>query len=248
VTHNSVGRTEGESDEVIIVGCHHDSPFRNAVEDSSGMAVVFSLAEKLAAGSRPRRTILFLATAGHFYGSIGTRTFIADHTERSLILCRSLEKLTESKGSLEAIARVQSAVVTYRQAGRAYALAKLADPNTVKPRQLDAAQAAYASLDERQRGMVDGEVAIVARTNLYDPASGTLTLPAGSTAASSLPDASVASERKVNLRICAALATERWDAEDATTDVMPSSSRAAQSAVRLARVEPGVIWPPSMPK
>ena len=30
-THNIVGKVEGETDEIIIVGCHHDSPFHNAV-------------------------------------------------------------------------------------------------------------------------------------------------------------------------------------------------------------------------
>ena len=42
---------------------------------------------------------------------------------------------------------------------------------------------AYGSLDKRQKGTVDGEVAVVVKTNLYDPASGTLTLPPGSQAA-----------------------------------------------------------------
>ena len=43
--------------------------------------------------------------------------------------------------------------------------------------------AAYASLDERQRGTVDGEVAIVFKTNRYDSTNGTLTLLPGSKAA-----------------------------------------------------------------
>ena len=48
---------------------------------------------------------------------------------------------------------------SYRRLGRAYALAKLADPNTVKPRELDAAQfttelEAKGQLDFRVRGRV----------------------------------------------------------------------------------------------
>ena len=42
---------------------------------------------------------------------------------------------------------------------------------------------AYANLDVRQKGTVDGDVAVVAKTNRYDPASGTLTLPVGNKAA-----------------------------------------------------------------
>jgi nitric oxide reductase subunit B len=42
---------------------------------------------------------------------------------------------------------------------------------------------AYSNLDVRQKGTVDGDVAVVAKTNRYDPASGTLTLPVGNKAA-----------------------------------------------------------------
>ena len=45
------------------------------------------------------------------------------HADRSLVLCRSLERLTVSASSLAAIARVRSAVWTYRTKGRVYALA-----------------------------------------------------------------------------------------------------------------------------
>ena len=78
---NILGQIKGESAETIIVACHHDSPFQNAVEDSSGMAVLFSLAKKLAQAGTPKRTIQFMATAGHFYGSIGTIEYIRQNRE-----------------------------------------------------------------------------------------------------------------------------------------------------------------------
>ena len=82
---NILGQIKGESAETIIVASHHDSPFQNAVEDSSGMAVLFSLAKKLAKklakAGKPKRTIQFMATAGHFYGSIGTIEYIKQNRE-----------------------------------------------------------------------------------------------------------------------------------------------------------------------
>jgi nitric oxide reductase subunit B len=41
-------------------------------------------------------------------------------------------------------------------------------------------KAPYSSLTDRQKGTVDGEVAVAFKTNRYEPANGTLTLPPGS--------------------------------------------------------------------
>ena len=79
VTHNIVGEIPGESEECIVLHCHHDSPFVSPVEDASGCSVILALASHFAGGRKPRRKIIVLFTAGHFYGSIGTRRFIADH-------------------------------------------------------------------------------------------------------------------------------------------------------------------------
>ena len=78
---NILGQIKGESAETIIVACHHDSPFQNAVEDSSGMAVVLSLAKKRVRAGQPKHTIQFVSTAGHFYGSIGTIEYIRQNRE-----------------------------------------------------------------------------------------------------------------------------------------------------------------------
>jgi hypothetical protein len=79
VTHNVVGEISGEIDESVILHCHHDSPFVSPVEDASGCSVILALARHFARGAKPRRNIIVLFTAGHFYGSIGTRRFIEDH-------------------------------------------------------------------------------------------------------------------------------------------------------------------------
>jgi stage V sporulation protein SpoVS len=79
ITHNLIGEIPGETDECIVLHCHHDSPFISPVEDASGCSVILALARHFAGGKMQRRRIIVLFTAGHFYGSIGTRRFIADH-------------------------------------------------------------------------------------------------------------------------------------------------------------------------
>ena len=79
ITNNIVGKIAGQSDEIVILHSHHDSPFKSPVEDASGCAVVLALAKYFAQERNNKRKILILFTAGHFYGSIGTRTFIRDH-------------------------------------------------------------------------------------------------------------------------------------------------------------------------
>lgn len=79
VTHNVIGEIPGETDECIVLHCHHDSPFVSPVEDASGCSVILALAKHFAQGKGLRRKVIVLFTAGHFYGSIGTRRFIADH-------------------------------------------------------------------------------------------------------------------------------------------------------------------------
>ncbi|HOX28260.1 MAG TPA: M28 family peptidase [bacterium] len=76
VSHNVIGEIPGESREAYIIACHHDSPFSSAVEDASGCSVVLAAAKHFARTRELKRTLIVMFTAGHFYGSIGTRTFI----------------------------------------------------------------------------------------------------------------------------------------------------------------------------
>ncbi len=66
---------------MIVLSCHHDSPFESPVEDASGCAVVLALAKRFAEERPLRRRLVVLFSAGHFYGSIGTRTFIHEHPD-----------------------------------------------------------------------------------------------------------------------------------------------------------------------
>jgi Zn-dependent M28 family amino/carboxypeptidase len=77
-------------DSVILVDAHYDhigmaakpvngdSIFNGADDDASGVTAVIEIARQLAAGPRPKRTVLFAATTGEEVGLIGTRWYI-DH-------------------------------------------------------------------------------------------------------------------------------------------------------------------------
>ncbi|MDF1564647.1 MAG: M28 family peptidase [Deltaproteobacteria bacterium] len=81
LTHNLVAEVPGQSGETIVLSCHHDAPFVSPVEDASGVAVVLALAGHFAKSRDLKRRLVILLSAGHFYGSIGTRTFIEKHRE-----------------------------------------------------------------------------------------------------------------------------------------------------------------------
>jgi hypothetical protein len=90
---NVVGIVRGSdpsvANEHILVGAHHDhvgigravngdSIYNGADDDASGVVAVVEVARALAAGPRPRRTIVFTTTTGEESGLLGTRWYIAD--------------------------------------------------------------------------------------------------------------------------------------------------------------------------
>jgi len=90
---NVVGVLAGEIDSAIVVDAHYDhlgivgyGPCRakgadsicnGADDDASGTVAVLQIAKALAAGPKPHRTIVFVATTGEEVGLIGTRWYIA---------------------------------------------------------------------------------------------------------------------------------------------------------------------------
>lgn len=108
VTHNIVGEIPprapatgaGGEEEVVVLSCHHDSPFASPVEDASGVAVVLALAQHFAREPLARRRLVVVLTAGHFYGSIGTRTFIREHPE---VVRRTAAEITIEHVGKEAV-------------------------------------------------------------------------------------------------------------------------------------------------
>ena len=75
---NVKGIIRGMSDDIIVVHSPHDAICRGAVQDASGMSVVFSLAQYFAA--RPKEeiktTLMFLSTDSHYTDYEGHVGFI----------------------------------------------------------------------------------------------------------------------------------------------------------------------------
>jgi Zn-dependent M28 family amino/carboxypeptidase len=88
---NVIGRLvgTGASGEAVVITAHWDhlglcraagAPDRicnGAVDNASGVALMIEVARQLAAGPRPKRTILFVATTGEEEGLVGARAFVA---------------------------------------------------------------------------------------------------------------------------------------------------------------------------
>jgi hypothetical protein len=81
--HNIVGELRGADDETVIIGSHHDGPWASAVEDGSGIALVFAQAaywSRVPQPERPHR-LVFLLNAGHMTGGAGVHSFIERHRD-----------------------------------------------------------------------------------------------------------------------------------------------------------------------
>jgi hypothetical protein len=77
---NAVAMIPGSaSDEVIILNAHYDGWFEGAGDNGDGLAVLIGLARHFARpDQRPRRTLAFVASAGHHTPGInGPRAFVA---------------------------------------------------------------------------------------------------------------------------------------------------------------------------
>jgi hypothetical protein len=68
-----------------------DSVFNGADDDASGVVAVIEIARRLAAGPRPKRTIIFAATTGEEVGLLGTRWYMAHPVVPNAALVANLE-------------------------------------------------------------------------------------------------------------------------------------------------------------
>jgi hypothetical protein len=86
IAHNIWGVLPGNSEEMIMISSHHDSAFKGASEDGTGVAMV--LAQLRAWSTVPKkerpRTLLFCLTAGHLYGGIGAESFADKYKDTML--------------------------------------------------------------------------------------------------------------------------------------------------------------------
>jgi len=86
VAHNIWGILPGNSEEMIMVSSHHDSAFKGATEDGTGVAMVLAQLRawaKIPKNKRPR-SLLFCITAGHLYGGIGAESFARKYKDTLL--------------------------------------------------------------------------------------------------------------------------------------------------------------------
>src|SRR4051794_28926944 len=79
------GTLQGTTDENVIVMAHQDAYFDGALDNASGMAVMLALVEHFAKvpPAQRRRTILFVATAGHHVGSPNGK-WLHEHRDTAL--------------------------------------------------------------------------------------------------------------------------------------------------------------------
>jgi hypothetical protein len=86
IAHNIWGVLPGNSEDTIMISTHHDSAFKGASEDGTGVAMV--LAQLRAWAQIPKeerpRTLLFCFTAGHLYGGIGAESFAEKYKDTLL--------------------------------------------------------------------------------------------------------------------------------------------------------------------
>ena len=81
MSHNVVALLPGQSEEIIIVGAHHDSVLTpGAVDDASGVAVVLEMARVLSMENLPR-TILFTTFGSEELDLLGSAAFVREHAD-----------------------------------------------------------------------------------------------------------------------------------------------------------------------
>lgn len=74
------GEIKGRSEDIIVVHSHHDAVNRGAVQDASGMSVVFALADYFSKLPEDlmEKTIMFVATDSHYTDYEGHLGFLAN--------------------------------------------------------------------------------------------------------------------------------------------------------------------------
>jgi len=85
VSQNVAGLLRGQSNEIVVVGAHHDSMLTpGAVDDASGVAVVLEIARTLSTENLAR-TILFASFGGEELGLLGSADFARRYSENNIV-------------------------------------------------------------------------------------------------------------------------------------------------------------------
>ena len=127
-TANLVGYVEGTSDEIVVIGAHHDhlgDGHLGANDNASGSAALLAIAQAVQQAGKPKRTIAFVLFGDEEGGLIGSQFFV-DHAPAALPLDHMVEYINlDMLGSYNA----KKAVYAFGAGGKQPAhdmLAKLA--------------------------------------------------------------------------------------------------------------------------
>jgi len=86
LSFNVVARLPGQSDEIMIIGAHHDSVLTpGAVDDASGVSIVLEIARVLSTEKLPR-TILFMTFGSEELDLLGSEAFVREHSENDILV------------------------------------------------------------------------------------------------------------------------------------------------------------------
>ena len=86
MSYNVMALLPGQSDEIMVIGAHHDSVLTpGAVDDASGVAVVLEIARVLSTEELPR-TILFTTFGSEELDLLGSEAFVREHAENNIVV------------------------------------------------------------------------------------------------------------------------------------------------------------------
>jgi hypothetical protein len=119
VMHDVYGVLPGKSKESFLITTHHDAPFKGYIEDGTGVGMILSMAKYFSQipESEREKTLVFVASAGHFYGSKGMESWINTHKEdyvKDIVLNINMEHIAakefveNKKGDFEYSGKMQT--------------------------------------------------------------------------------------------------------------------------------------------
>ncbi len=98
VSHNVVALLPGQSEEIMVIGAHHDSVLTpGAVDDASGVAVVLEIARVLSTENL-QRTILFTTFGSEELGLLGSDAFVLEHAENDIVVVIVFDSIAPGPG------------------------------------------------------------------------------------------------------------------------------------------------------
>ncbi len=86
MSYNVMALLPGQSDEIMVIGAHHDSVLTpGAVDDASGVSIVLEIARMLST-EELSRTILFVTFGSEELDLLGSEAFVREHAENNIVV------------------------------------------------------------------------------------------------------------------------------------------------------------------